>query len=867
MKNNLTLLVASLFLSLGVFLPQQASAQAPQSINYQAVARDLATGVPLVSTPLTSVIFEIRTSPNLPASAVYREEYTTLSTNQFGLFTTAIGGGTVLLGTFAGINWSSGSYYLYVEINGDPMGANQLLSVPYALHANTASTGTPGVDGLNCWDTNGNGVQDPTEDINNDGSWDALDCKGDSGVAGPTGAPGVVGATGPAGAAGVAGPPGAAGATGATGPQGPIGLTGPQGLKGDTGVAGPQGPIGLTGPTGPTGAAGPAGATGATGAVGATGPQGPIGLTGSTGAVGPQGPIGLTGPTGATGAAGPTGPAGAANINGTTNYVVKFNTATSGVNSQLFDDGTNVGIGTAVPLVKLQVQDASPTLRIRSTGTTSAAASFLELGNTSAGVFNLQGQIGIPGSGDYLKIESYNSFIMFRTGIAERLRITNTGDVGIGTFAPFSLFDVNGQITMRTGASAGFLPVSDGNGTMTWTNPTTIFPAGLWSPTAGAISPTTITDFVGIGTSTPSTFLHVETSGSPLSESVRIINTTVNTESYGIRTEGSNGTAANLGIWSQGTGGASAKGVFGRGSNGTSESVGVDAQAYGSPLNYGVRADLFFATTGSSYAVFGNARGAGSTNNYGVYGIGRDATTNYGMYAEAYGGTTNWAGYFNQGDVYIQNNLTLGTVNMNAKATIFDAAAPILRLTSQDLGTGFSNTVNSGRIEFFESNGVVGTDATYGFDVGYNGSTNYFEINSHYGTNRTNAMTILRGMGTSAGVNVGIGTTTPGAKLTVNGAVAYEPTTVSVGANGNLTIGDESYVRINNTCGCIIYLTLLNGVTPGQFLILENIGAQAIGISDNDNTRMAGNDFLVTNGTLTFVWNGADWVELSRSSN
>ena len=36
--------------------------------------------------------------------------------------------------------------------------------------------GTDGAAGINCWDTNGNGIDDPNEDRNGDGAFDALDC-------------------------------------------------------------------------------------------------------------------------------------------------------------------------------------------------------------------------------------------------------------------------------------------------------------------------------------------------------------------------------------------------------------------------------------------------------------------------------------------------------------------------------------------------------------------------------------------------------------------------------------------------------------------------------------------------------------------
>ncbi len=50
-----------------------------------------------------------------------------------------------------------------------------------------AIDGTDGIGGLNCWDLNGNGVEDPDEDVNGDGVFDALDCQGVDGVNGSNG--------------------------------------------------------------------------------------------------------------------------------------------------------------------------------------------------------------------------------------------------------------------------------------------------------------------------------------------------------------------------------------------------------------------------------------------------------------------------------------------------------------------------------------------------------------------------------------------------------------------------------------------------------------------------------------------------------
>ncbi|MBK8253547.1 MAG: collagen-like protein [Polyangiaceae bacterium] len=122
------------------------------------------------------------------------------------------------------------------------------------------------VSGLACWDKNGDGSQEPAEDVNGDGKWDSLDCAG---------------APGPIGAQGVAGP------VGPTGPSGPIGSAGAPGQSGSEGPPGPTGPQGALGATGPAGPVGPTGPSGANGLLGATGPAGPVGPTGPAGTVTP----------------------------------------------------------------------------------------------------------------------------------------------------------------------------------------------------------------------------------------------------------------------------------------------------------------------------------------------------------------------------------------------------------------------------------------------------------------------------------------------------------------------------------------------------------------------------------------------------
>ena len=115
-------------------------AQAPQKMSYQSVIRK-ADGT-LVASALVSIKISIifDTANGNPS---YIETQTT-TTNNNGLATIEIGGGTPVTGTFAGINWGAGSHFIKTEI--DPTGGSnytisgtsQLLSVPYALYAGSS---------------------------------------------------------------------------------------------------------------------------------------------------------------------------------------------------------------------------------------------------------------------------------------------------------------------------------------------------------------------------------------------------------------------------------------------------------------------------------------------------------------------------------------------------------------------------------------------------------------------------------------------------------------------------------------------------------------------------------------------------------
>lgn len=110
--------------------------QAPLSIPYQAVVRN-ADGSVMANAALT-LTFKIH-DVTATGAIVYHETHS-LSSNAQGLVVCAVGSGTAVQGTFAGIQWGSGAKFMQVLMNPGSgeidLGTQQLMSVPYALYSN-----------------------------------------------------------------------------------------------------------------------------------------------------------------------------------------------------------------------------------------------------------------------------------------------------------------------------------------------------------------------------------------------------------------------------------------------------------------------------------------------------------------------------------------------------------------------------------------------------------------------------------------------------------------------------------------------------------------------------------------------------------
>jgi hypothetical protein len=145
-----------------------------------------------------------------------------------------------------------------------------------------------------------------------------------------------------------------------------------------------------------------------------------VATAGSRGPAGPPGPPGPQGPPGPPGPAGTAG-SGAASENavelkGTENFLVRFKDVARGGNSQIFDDGNFVGIGTTEPKQRLEVNGS---IQIH------------EQNSSVAGLMITQSS----GDTGYI-LHNRASTLTIGAGSVDRITIDRNGNVGFGVSRP-----------------------------------------------------------------------------------------------------------------------------------------------------------------------------------------------------------------------------------------------------------------------------------------------------------------------------------------------------------------------------------------------------------------------------------------------
>lgn len=147
---------------------------------------------------------------------------------------------------------------------------------------------------------------------------------------------------------------------------------------------------------------------------------------------------------------------------GTTNYIPKLTSGTAIGNSQIFDNGTNVGIGTVNPLSKLSVGgNGTAAAAISGMGTTVGLNGSGSVYGILANSPNGYGMYGTSTSNYGIYGYSFSSAGGYFTSNSGPSLITGTGNVGIGTGTPISMLDIKNS---GTTGSVVALTIRDSNG-------------------------------------------------------------------------------------------------------------------------------------------------------------------------------------------------------------------------------------------------------------------------------------------------------------------------------------------------------------------------------------------------------------------
>ena len=430
-----------------------------------------------------------------------------------------------------------------------------------------------------------------------------------------------------------------------------------------------------------------------------------------------------------------------ANASGTTNYISKFTGSTTLGNSQIYDDGTNVGIGTTSPNSRLSIGGVD----------NGSGVGVLELFTSGGTNLKLGGNI------DYSWIQSHSSKPLRINELGNNVILNlGGGNVGIGTASPGAKLHVGGGEIRVDAGQAIMLDVANTMYLVGGGNQLRLYNGG--NPVVNI----TTGGNVGIGTTSPSEKLDVY---GAIKLSGQVANVVTNgiahhTNGYVYFTGGTAGAAMGNDSYSS---------AIYAVDNGSLELYAGSANRL--HITSGGNVGIGTTSPATALQVNGTARATRLNSTGGTVDFDAQTGNNFIQIASsivsiANGGNVNMT-------ITSAGNVGIGTTSPTGKLQIADDGPNALVLGSTQIST-IGETNDGGypgmKIVPYNSNIHIGIS-----------STNDNKINLWYGGNnytywqQLSAYSVISNYSTNAlvfqvnGGNVGIGTTSPVYKLDVNG--------------------------------------------------------------------------------------------------
>ena len=272
-------------------------------------------------------------------------------------------------------------------------------------------------------------------------------------------------------------------------------------------------------------------------------------------------------------------------------------------------------------------------------------------------------------------------------------------------------------------------------------------------------------------------------------------------------------------------------------------------------------------TTENYMTAIGYSAGAGATGGHNVF-IGGEAGKQFGTgdYNVCIGMSTGGAANGN-GNTYIGSSAGLhndGTENVAIGQSAGYGANTFAYNYSTSIGTksGQSQTTGSYNTFLGHSSGRNITTGQRNVFLGYNaGASETTTSNKLYIANSNTSPPLIYGEFDNDIVKFN-------STVNIRDVFAMEGLLIGAYQDGDID-PVKSYLRLTASAPVTVG-KINNGSYVGQVLILENKTVSAITILDSissANTRIAGNCTLNVKDTLMLIWNGENWIEISRSDN